>query len=242
MKKQIKIYQDNFYFKKESDFFFKRNSSILPKPGEIRKNKLEIHDFILKHITIKKKSNVLEVGCFIGDLLFFFKKKYNSNIYGIEPSKYACKYAKKYYKLNLENKTFLNSKLFECTKKNYQKFDLIIIDDVLSWVDRNIILSLIGSLDWCLKVNGYIFLRDFSPKYSFAVKNHHWKLEKIYNFKVKNGHKTFFINSGKYDVVKSKIYYSEKFNKKKSKNKQSSIWNDVILKKKIGFTYKIDKR
>ena len=55
MKKQIKIYQDNFYFKKESDFFFKRNSLILPKPGEIRKNKLKIHDFILKYITIKKK-------------------------------------------------------------------------------------------------------------------------------------------------------------------------------------------
>ena len=241
MKKQIKIYQDNFYFKKESDFFFKRNSSILPKPGQIRKNKLEIHDFILKHIKIKKGSNVLEVGCFIGDLLFFLKKKYNSKVYGIEPSKYACKYAKKYYKLNLENKTFLNSKLFVSTKKNYQKFDLIIIDDVLSWVDRNIILSLIGSLDWCLKVNGHIFLRDFSPKYSFAVKNHHWKFEKIYNFKVKDGHKTFFINSGKYDVIKSKIFHTERFSKKKSTNIQSIMWNEIILKKKKDFTFPINK-
>ena len=100
---------------------------------------------------------------------------------------------------------------------------------------------MIGSIDWCLKKGGHIFLRDFSPNYSFAVKNHHLKFEKIYNFKVMNGHKTFFINSGKYDVIKSKIYYSEKSNKKKSKNKQSNIWNNVILKKKVSFSYKIDK-
>lgn len=241
MKKQIKIYQDNFYFKKESDFFFKRQSPNLPKKQEVRKNKIEILEFILNYIKIKKKSEILEVGCFIGDLLFLLKKKYNANVYGVEPSKYACNFSKKYFNLNLENKTFLNSKYFSCSKKNYQKFDLIIIDDVLSWIDRDIILGVIGSLDWCLKRGGHIFLRDFSPKYSFAVKNHHWKLEKIFNFKVKNGHKTFFINSGKYDVVKSKVYYSEKFNKKKSKNKQSSTWNDVILKKTNSFTYKIDK-
>lgn len=241
MKKQIKIYQDNFYFKKESDFFFKRNLSILPEPGEIRKNKIEIHSFINEQIKINKKSKILEVGCFIGDLLFFLKKKYNCKVFGIEPSKHACNYAKKYYKLDLENRTFLNSKLFECSKKNYQKFDLIIVDDVLSWVDRNIILSLIGSLDWCLKINGYIFLRDFSPKYSFAVKNHHWRFEKIYNFKVKNGHKTFFINSGKYDVIKSKVYHTERFSKKKSTNTQSNIWNDIILRKKKDFAFPINR-
>lgn len=241
MKKQINIYQDNFYFKKESDFFFKRKSTNLPYNFDVRKNKTEILDFILKYIKIKKKSKILEVGCFIGDLLFLLKKKYNAEVYGIEPSKYACKYSKKYFRLNIENKTFLNSKFFACSKKNFQKFDLIIIDDVLSWIDRNIILSVIGSIDWCLKKNGHIFLRDFSPNYSFAVKNHHWKFEKIYNFKVMNGHKTFFINSGKYQIIKSKVYYSEKFNKKKSHNKQSSLWNDVILKKKNGFTYKIDK-
>ncbi len=241
MKKQIKIYQDNFYFKKESNFFFKRNSLNLPKTYEIRKNKIEILDFILKYIKIKNRSKILEIGCFIGDLLFYLKNKYKANVYGVEPSKHACNYSKRYFKLKLENKTFLNSKFFPCSKKNYQKFDLIIIDDVLSWVDRDVILSMIGSLDWCLKKGGHIFLRDFSPNYSFAVKNHHWKFEKIYNFKVMNGHKTFFINSGKYDIVKSKIYYSEKSNKKKSNNRQSSMWNNVILKKKSGFSYKIDK-
>ena len=77
MKKQIKIYQDNFYFKKESDFFFKRNSLNLPKTHEIRKNKIEILDFISKYIKIKNRSKILEVGCFIGDLLFLLKNKFN---------------------------------------------------------------------------------------------------------------------------------------------------------------------
>ena len=60
-----------------------------------------------------------------------------------------------------------------------------------------------------------IYFSEIFSKYSFAVKNHHWKFEKIYNFKVKDGHKTFFINSGKYDVIKSKIFHTERFSKKK---------------------------
>ena len=85
-----------------------------------------------------------------------------------------------------------------------------------------------------------IYSQRFFSKYSFAVKNHHWKFEKIYNFKVKDGHKTF-INSGKYDVIKSKIFHTERFIKKKSTNIQSIMWNEVILKKKKDFTFPINK-
>tara|TARA_Y100000389_G_scaffold204977_1_gene261511 strand:+ start:1636 stop:2364 length:729 start_codon:yes stop_codon:yes gene_type:complete len=241
MTKLIKFYQDNFYFKKESNFFFERNISKILREGMIRKNKIQILEFIKKYIKINKNSEILEIGCFIGDLLFLIKKKYKSKVYGVEPSKLACSYANDKYNLKIENKTFLNSTFFPNTKKNFQKFDLIIIDDVLSWIDRDILLNVIASIDWALKDNGHIFLRDFSPKNSFAVKNHHWKSEKIYNFKVKNGHKTFFLESGKYKIIKSKIFYTEKFNNKKSLNKQSNIWNEVILKKSKKFTYPINR-
>ena len=236
----MKFYQDNFYLKKESNYFYNRNKEKINNLSKLRYNKKLILDFIKTNITLRNKT-VLEIGCFIGDLLYELKKNYKCKVFGIEPSSLACKKALKTYNIKLENKTFYQSKLFQLKQKNHNVFDIIIVDDVLSWIDRNLILQVLSSIDWCLKPNGYIFLRDFSPDFNFAVKNHHWKNEKIYNFKVKDGHKTFFINSGKYRVIKSKSYKSQKFNKKKSTNPQSILWNDAILQKVKNFTFSIKK-
>jgi len=222
-------YQDNFYKNSEADAFFKRNKKILLKE-DLRKNKKKIYNILKQKINFKNKK-VLEIGCFVGDFLNFIKKKHGSKIYGIEPSKLACKYAQKNYGFKIENSTFARSKFFLNNEKNLAYFDLIICDDILSWVDRNLILSTIGAIDWLLKKNGILYLKDFCPKKSIKVKNHHWKREKIYNFKQSSGHKIFFLNSGKYSKLFSKKYTSSKFQKKKSTNKQTKIWEEVILKK-----------
>ena len=123
----------------------------------------------------------------------------------------------------IENNTFDKSKKSQLNKKNFEKFDLIIVDDVLSWIDRALILKTITSIDWLLKNNGHIFLRDFAPKKSFAVKNHHWKNKKIFNFKQSFGHKSFFLNSGKYYSIYSKTYSTAKYQKVKSTNNKKKI-------------------
>ena len=161
-------------------------------------------------------------------MLQYLKVNYNCKVYGIEPSSDACKFAKKKYKLNIENNTFNRSSKSSIIKSNFQKYDLIIVEDVLSWIDRPLILNAINAIDWLLKTNGYIFLRDFSPKKSFAVRNHHYKKEKIYNFKQSNGHKSFFLMTGKYASIYSKTYSTSAYQKIKSTNKNSLIWNDTI--------------
>jgi len=236
------IYQDNFYLKKESNAFFKRwqKNNLNNDPFKIRNKKKEIYNFLSKNIDLKGKK-VLEIGCFISDLLFFLKKEKKCKIYGIESSSLACKYAKKNYKINIENNTFFKSSKFLMTKKNYQSFDIIICDDVLSWFSRDIILPSLASIDWLLKDNGFIFFRDFSPNYNFAVINHHWKKNKIYNFKNKFGHKTFFLNTGKYKEIKNFVRIDRSYQTVISKNKQSLIWSDCILKKNKRFTFPIVK-
>lgn len=240
------MYQDNFYLKKESNAFFTRwkndNSHLIidPKKKFLRDSKKEILKLIAKKSTLKNK-NVLEVGCFIGDLLFTLRKKYKCKVHGIEPSSKATNFAKKFFNLKLENSTLLQSNLFKLESKNFQKYDLIICDDVLSWFDRSSILPALGAIDWMLKSNGEIFLRDFSPPECFAYENHHWPKKKIYNFKQKNGHKNFFLNTGKYIEKYSKTYFTKKFQKIKIKKRSSSVWSDTILKKVKGFTHPIKK-
>ena len=190
------IDQDSFYLQVESNAFFqrwKKNSHEIIKNKKkliLRKNKKDIFR-IIKKKNLKNK-NILEIGCFIGDLLFYLKKKYKCKVYGIEPSSNACSYSKKFFNLKLENSTLLKSKLFNLKKKNYQKYDLIICDDVLSWIDRSILLPTLGTIDWMLKPNGIIFIRDFFPTKSFAYNNHHWPKKKFLTLSSRVVIKNFF--------------------------------------------------
>lgn len=231
--------QDNFYFKVEANKFFERNilkekkNIIKINNFKLRKSKNEILEILKKKIPLKNK-NILEIGCFISDLLNILKKKYNCSVSGVEPSSHACKFAKSEFGLNIENKTFYNSKYMTYKKKYKKKFDIIICDDVLSWFDREIIMECITSIDHLLKYNGYIFLRDFSPPKNIAVKNHHHKNKKIYNYKVADGHKNFFLMTGQYKTIISKKFKTNKYQVKKSKENITNIWtHDLIKKTKI---------
>jgi len=224
--------QDHFYRLKESNSFYDRWYKKYKENNQIvlREHKQTILQILKKNIELKTLK-VLEVGSFISDLLFFLKKDYNCKITGIEPSSKAVNFAKKKFKIKIINKTFYNSQYFDIKKKYKNKFDLIICDDVLSWIDREIILETVSSLNWILKNNGYIFLRDFCPKKSFVHINHHWPNKNIFNFKVSGGHKSFFLNSGKYRTIFNNEYYTKKFQNIKISNKESYRWSDTILQK-----------
>lgn len=238
------MYQDNFYNKVEANSYFlrwKKNNSIFDKSKfHLRDSKKEILCALNKNYNLKEKK-VLEIGCFIGDLLNELKKKYNCSVFGVEPSSLACKFAKKHFKLIINNSTFLKSKFFSLRKENFHKFDLIIIDDVLSWIDRSAILSTLGVIDWMLKPKGIVFLRDFSPSTAFALKNHHWKKEKIYNFKQAYGHKKILLETGKYIEIFNHVRSTSKYQKINTRNKMSTIWSDSIIKKIEDFTHPILK-
>ena len=42
-------------------------------------------------------------------------------------------------------------------------------------MDRDAIIPTLSSIDWLLKDDGYLFLRDFTPSKNFALRNHHYK-------------------------------------------------------------------
>ena len=242
----MKNLQDIYYKKFEADNYFARwkkndiKEYMDVSKGKLRKEKIKILNYLLSNINLKNK-NVLEIGCFVGDLLFYLKKKFKCNVKGVEASAKACKFSKKVFKLKTENKIFVESEFFSLDKKNYKKFDLIICDDVLSWIDRDAIIPSLSSIDWLLRDNGHLFLRDFTPQRNFALRNHHYKKLRIYNFKQKNGHKALLLRSGKYIEIKNKTYLSKRFNKKIIKYKEANVWSDTILKKIKDFSHPIIK-
>jgi len=233
--------QDKFYLDNESNAFFDRwwESQGEKPPTKLRKSKKEILEQLLK-VRKMKDLKVLEIGCFISDLLSHLHNDYDCDIYGIESSNKACQYAKKHFSINIENATFAQSKIFNLDCENQHRFDIIICDDVLSWMSRDLILSSLGVIDWMLKPGGSIFLRDFSPTFGFAFENHHWPGENIYNFKQPGGHREFFLKTGKYLEVSTYLRNDAKYQKVGTGRVDSMIWADSILTKINGSLYPIE--
>ena len=236
--------QDEFYLKKESDAFFDRwlNSSDghhgSKFQGLIRPAKKQIYDHLSKVLNLDNKS-VLEIGCFIGDLLNLLKTDHSCDVYGIESSGKACNFAKEKYSLNFEHSTFSKSSKFNLELSNKCKYDVIVCDDVLSWVQREDIIPSLGVIDWLLKPEGHLYFRDFSPSFGFAYQNHHWPEDEIYNFKQPGGHRQFFLLSGKYVEVSTSLRISDEYQHFKTKSPDSMIWSDTIMQKLDKFLHPV---
>ena len=227
------MHQEAIYKSKEANAFFERNKSeILLQENGLRESKQIIYKTIKEQIPDNvEEFKVLEVGCFIGDLLNKLHTEHKCQITGIEPSSLACEYAKNKFGLDIINETFNNSIYFGLTKQTRHQFDLIIADDVLSWMSREVILPCMASLDWLLKPGGYIYTRDFNPSYDFAYMNHHQPGEDIYNFKVNGGHKKFLLATGKYVIISEYIRNDSSHQKVSTKREDSMIWSDCMLMK-----------
>ena len=223
--------QDAIYAQVEADAFFNRWRSDLPyfDAQVLRPSKQDIHGHLAGHIDFNGK-RVLEIGPFIGDYLAYLKREHQCSVSGIEPSLLACDFARSQYGLELECSTLAQSALAH-DPSNEETFDLIVADDVLSWVSRHLILDAVARIDALLKPGGLLFLRDFSPQFGFAVRNRHVATGDVYNFKQPGGHRQFFLMSGMYVEVVSSVRQSDEYQKVVSSRPDSTIWADSVLQK-----------
>ena len=225
-------YQDEFYEQFEANTFFDRWSSSNPKhdPLILRSQKKEILLALVENFELKD-AKVLEIGAFIGDLLHQLQTSYFCKVHGIDTSSKACDFAYDNYGLRFENKAFTNSSLFSLAPANKATYDVVICDDVLSWFSREDILPSLGVIDWLLKPGGIIFLRDFSTHFGYRYENHHWPNSDIYNYKQPNGHKSYFLSTGRYFEKFSLLRNTGKYQKVFSAREDSMTWCDTILQK-----------
>ena len=224
--------QDDFYFETEANEFFDRwqaNGGSASR-SSLRENKKSILSVLESCLSLKGLS-VLEVGCFIGDLLYVLQRDYFCNVYGVEASSKACELSSEVFELTLEHSSFLSSSMFTLDESTRARFDLIIFDDVLSWMDRKIILQVLGVADWALKPKGSIFIRDFTPSFCIAYENHHQRGHGVYNFKHSHGHRSFFLQSGMYYERYSRVYKDASLQQVSTSRPDSMTWADTLLTK-----------
>lgn len=223
--------QEEIYSSHEANSFFLRCSDSLPSPGILRESKKYLVDLLLKANSSLRGQRVLEVGCFIGDLLAYLRDHYDCEVYGVEASSLACQHASSCYSLNLDNATFTSSKFFGFDSSLRSTFDLIVVEDVFGWMSRETILPVVASIDWLLKPGGQILIHDYSPAFGFCYRNHHVRDADVYSFKQPGGHSTFFVATGMYFVECQQTRLSSAYQKVQTGRPDSTSWATSILRK-----------
>jgi cyclopropane fatty-acyl-phospholipid synthase-like methyltransferase len=223
MKKNNKIYWNNFYKKIKSSTFWPWSDLISLTSRYVKTN--------------FKNMKVLEIGVGNGaNIPFFLQKK--CKFYGVDSSDFIIKFLKKRFP-TLKKNLFAGN--FEDMSISKQKFDLIYDRGAISCGnDQEKITKIIKLINFYLKKNGYFIGVDWYSKNSSYYKDKlkKDKLKNFYAFKTgpfKNLGNIFFSN--KKDLLTNfknfKILHLDEkktTNNLKKKSHTFSSWNIVVKK------------
>ena len=169
--------QDLIFEKSESDNWFLRNKEVL-----IQKK----HDDDLITTLIDKLSNkneiksVIELGSSNGYRLNLLKNVLVNceRFVGVEASKMAVEDGISRYGLEMYHSTL------DAFTMNKEKFDLVIVNFVFHWIDRENIFKAIANTDQLLKDGGCLILGDFLSDFPERRDYHHLSDDNIFTYKI----------------------------------------------------------
>ncbi len=171
--------QDQVFFSREGDGWFRRNKAVLLD----RTEKMDWPSQFVGMLKKEEKENIhsiAELGCSNGWRLNNLREQFGPNcrFVGVDASGEAIQEGEKTYK-QIEFHQGLLSKL-----PLSEQFDLVIVYFVLHWVDRETLCSSIAEIDRVVKDNGLLIIGDFLPDFPQKRHYHHCPNEKVYTYKI----------------------------------------------------------
>ena len=160
--------QKDYFLDGEGDAFFRRNKLDENKVNNIYGNKSDPLLHLITNIPLKngKQINILEIGCGQALRLNKLHQIKGWNVFGIDPSEKAVKYA--------QNKG-INCKVATADELPYEDntFDLIIYGFCLYVCDREDLFKIASEANRVLKESSWIVIFDFWHPYKHENKYHH---------------------------------------------------------------------
>ena len=190
--------RDSVFELNESDNWFIRNKDIIISR---KSDEDSCYNSIKILPGLEKVKSVLELGSANGYRLNFLKKILpNCTKYvGVDLSHAATEDGKSRYGLDMRVNSISDFKTCE-------KFDMVIVNFVLHWVDRANIFNAIANIDGCMSDNNdsILVLGDFLPDFPYKKLYHHRKDCKIYTYKC--DYKNVFLSLNTYKLVSENVY------------------------------------
>lgn len=165
--------QEDIFSNSEGNKWYERNSGVLSSEAK----RVDLPLKLIKMYGLKPKK-VLEIGCSNGWRLQEIATQYGAKCVGIEPSTVALKAgAKQFPKVAFKRGLASNIP----TKDT---FDLVIVNFVLHWVSRELLLASIKEIDRTVADGGYLIIGDFAPDSPARTRYHHLPDEDVWTYKM----------------------------------------------------------
>jgi ubiquinone/menaquinone biosynthesis C-methylase UbiE len=209
--------QKDIFLKSEGNKWFERNKeSIISAEDDFPIKIMEMYNI--------QPKKILEIGCSNGFRLNRLKERFNCECCGVEPSKKAIEDGKtRYQKIKLVQGICSDIPLDE-------KFDIIIVNFVLHWVDREDLFKCVNEINRLLKKEGHLVIGDFFPDKPITNKYHHLPNEDVMTFK--QDYASLFISLKNYIHIAHLSTSHESMRKLKSEKESDERISVSLLFKK----------
>jgi len=182
------VLQDRVFSDSEGDRWFERNRRVL--------NTFDASaDLPLKLIRLYglTPERVLEIGAANGFRLAAIHQCTGAEAVAVEPSAQAVLNGKASFPFI----TFIRGTASAVPLR--ESFDLVIVNFVFHWIDRQSLLRAVAEVDRLVRDGGYLLIGDFYPANQLQVRYHHLEREEVYTYK--QNYAATFLASGLYHPV-----------------------------------------
>jgi SAM-dependent methyltransferase len=180
--------QDRLFFEREGDRWFERNRSALDAfdaAADLPSRLIELYGL--------RPRSVLEIGAANGARLAALHKNCPAHAVAVEPSEQAVRDGQRRFPFI----TFIRAGASDVPLR--EVFDLVIVNFVFHWIDRQNLLRAVAETDRLVRAGGDLLIGDFSPANRLAVRYHHLADQAVYTFK--QNYAATFLASGLYHTV-----------------------------------------
>ena len=163
--------QDEVFVASEADRWFERNAHVLDKVSE--------HDLAMRVVELYQLApkSVLEIGAANGYRVAEIARRTGARGFAVEPSGKAIVDGRQRF----PEVTFHQGEARALPIEG--SYDLVIVNFVLHWIDRNNLLRCIAEIDRVVADGGHLMIGDFHPWHATANVYHHLPEHGVKTFK-----------------------------------------------------------
>lgn len=188
--------QDKAFLEGEGDAWWQRNrDTVLGRDDEAFDPPLAIIEACGIH-----PKRVLEIGCANGWRLRLLKARYGCECVGVDASEQAIEEGREGYR---EPPDLRYGSAAQLPISSNMRFDLVVMNFVLHWVDRNNLLKVLTEADRALEWGGHMVIGDFWPRNPTKTIYHH--CEGLWTYKL--DYPDILVDTGNYTEVAGMVYH-----------------------------------
>jgi SAM-dependent methyltransferase len=218
--------QDSVFAEHEGNQWFERNSAALSHADRLR------HDPVLRLIDLAglMPVQVLEIGASNGYRLQTLHTTYGCAATAVEPSLAAINDGRARYPAI----RFVQGVANDIPLAATERFDLVIVNFVLHWIDRTTLLRSVAEIDRLVQDGGYLIIGDFYPAAPERVPYHHLPQAGIWTYK--QDYPQLFLASNLYALVAQHAFHhaTQQFQADVAPNERAQV---ALLRKTLTAHY-----